>query len=178
MEKQSEFQLSHALDRLSRTPGVLDALLGDLPDAWTRFSTSADAWSPHEVLGHLIHGEQENWVPRARSILTFGAGRVFTAFDRNGHERLCSEQSTTELLSLFRSVRAASLRTLADLSLSDDDLLLTGTHPEFGEVTLRQLLSTWVAHDLSHIVQISRMLALRYKDEVGPWAAYLSLFRS
>ena len=174
MDKQTVFQLSHALDRLSRTPDVLDALLGDLSEAWTHFSASADAWSPHEVLGHLIHGEREDWVPRAKSILTYGTGRTFTVFDRNGHEGLCRERSTPELLSLFRSAREDSLRTL---SLSDDDLMLTGTHPEFGEVTLRQLLSTWVAHDLSHIVQITRTLALRYKDEVGPWAAYLSLFR-
>ena len=177
MEEQNVFSLPHALDRLSRTPDALDALLGDLPDAWTHFSPSADAWSPHDVLGHLIHGEREDWVPRATSILSFGTGRTFTAFDRNGHEQLCRQHTTPELLALFRSAREESLRTLTDLSLSDDDLHLTGTHPEFGEVTLRQLLSTWVAHDLSHVVQITRTLALRYRDEIGPWAAYLSLFR-
>lgn len=161
-------------DILSRTPSVLRALLCDLPDAWLRATERDGAWSPYDVVGHLIHGERTDWIPRVRHILS-GETRPFEAFDRTGHFGTGDALSLDELLTTFASLRSANLATLVDLALTADDLQRRGQHPELGEVTLGQLLATWVAHDFDHIAQIARTMAKQYRQAVGPWQAYLSV---
>ena len=165
--------ISDAVAVLTRTPATLDALLRGLPDDWVSANEGADTWSPIDVLGHLIHGERTDWVPRARIILEHGDARAFEPFDRFAQFAESPARNIESLLDEFASLRQQSLRDFAALHITDADLGRPGRHPAFGPVTLRQLLSTWVAHDLDHIVQISRVLARPYADEVGPWRAYL-----
>src|SRR5262249_37749339 len=132
-------------------------------------------WSPHEVIGHLIHGEETDWIPRARHILKVGEAVPFESFDRGGHAALCREKTPAELLTLFESVRAASLAELRPMSLTPADLVRRGRHPALGPATLSQLLATWAVHDLNHIAQICKGLAFQQRKEVGPWEAYLSI---
>ena len=167
------FALDDAAAILTRTPATLDALLRGLPDAWMSANEGADTWSPFDVIGHLIHGERTDWVPRAKMILEHGESRTFTPFDRFAQFAESEGRTLPSLLDEFAALRQQSLRDLAALKLTEADLDRRGRHPAFGVVTLRQLLSTWVAHDLDHIVQISRVLARQYSDEVGPWRAYL-----
>jgi hypothetical protein len=166
------FVLDEALGMLARTPATLDALLRGLPDPWLAAHEGGETWSPFDVVGHLIHGEQTDWVPRAKIILAHGDTRVFERFDRLaqfGSARQTQEQRLDE----FARLRQRNLDELRGLGLSPQDLDRPGRHPELGPVTLRQLLATWVAHDFDHVVQISRVLARQYSDEVGPWRAYL-----
>jgi hypothetical protein len=165
--------LDEATAVLSRTPAVLDALLRGLPDSWTRAHEGGDTWSPFDVLGHLVHGERTDWLPRARIIVTEGEARPFEPFDRLAQFSVSAGRTLPELLDEFARLRRDSLRGLDALQLTDRDLQRTGRHPELGAVTLRQLLATWVAHDFDHIVQVTRVLARQYADEVGPWRAYL-----
>jgi len=158
---------------LRRTPAVLDALLRDLPAGWVAAHEGGETWSPYDVIGHLIHGEQTDWLPRARIILDHGEQRAFDKFDRFAQFAASEGRTLPTLLDEFAARRQESLRGLASLGLTEADLERRGRHPELGVVTLRQLLSTWVAHDLDHIVQIARVLARQYSDEVGPWRAYL-----
>jgi hypothetical protein len=167
------FVLKEAVAILARTPAALDVLLRGLPDPWTAAHEGDNTWSPFDVVGHLIHGEQADWVPRARIILEHGEARPFEKFDRFAQFALSEGRTLASLLDEFASARGQSLAELAALRLTDADLDRRGRHPELGVVTLRQLLSTWVAHDLDHVVQISRVLARQYSDEVGPWRAYL-----
>lgn len=167
------FVLKEAVAILARTPATLDALLRGLPDPWIAAHEGDNTWSPFDVVGHLIHGEQADWVPRARIILEHGETRPFEKFDRFAQFALAEGRTLASLLDEFAGARGQSLRELAALRLTDADLDRRGRHPELGVVTLRQLLSTWVAHDLDHVVQISRVLARQYSDEVGPWRAYL-----
>jgi len=160
---------------LARTPPTLDALLRGLPASWTLAHEGGETWSPFDVMGHLIHGEQVNWIPRARIILTHGDARVFDSFDRLAQFTASAGRTLPDLLDDFARLRKANLRELGSLDLTDADLDRPGRHPELGVVTLRQLLATWVAHDLDHIMQISRVLARQYSDEVGPWRAYLRI---
>ena len=170
------FHLDYAVIVLGRTPAALSALLADLPAGWVRATEGANTWSPYDVVGHLIHGERTDWIPRARHILA-GEARPFDPFDRTAQLREGSEASIGELLATFDGLRRESLAALADMRLTDADLGRTGTHPELGEVTLGQLLATWVVHDLDHVVQIARVMAKAYAGAVGPWAAYLSVLR-
>ena len=173
-----EFDLDDGVAVLDRTPHVLQALLAGLPDAWTRQNEGPETWSPREVVGHLIEGERSDWIPRARIVLAQGPSTAFTPFDRTAHQR--SMNATTpleELVQTFADLRAENLATLRGWRLTSTQLELTGIHPEFGTVTLKQHLSTWVAHDLGHIVQIARTMARQYRDAVGPWRAYLSALR-
>ena len=173
-----EFDLEQGLAILERTPSVLRALLAGLPEEWTRPNEGPQTWSPREVLGHLIEGERDDWIPRARIILAQGPSTAFTPFDRVGFRRWMTAADTTEaLVDTFGRLRAEGLETLRGWRLTPDQLDLTGVHPEFGVVTLRQHLSTWVAHDLGHLVQIARTMARQYRDAVGPWRAYLSALR-
>ena len=173
-----EFDLEQGLAILERTPSVLRALLAGLPEEWTRPNEGPQTWSPREVLGHLIEGERDDWIPRARIILAQGPSTAFTPFDRVGFRRWMTAADTTEaLVDTFGRLRAEGLETLRGWRLTPDQLDLTGIHPEFGVVTLRQHLSTWVAHDLGHLVQIARTMARQYRDAVGPWRAYLSALR-
>ncbi len=160
---------------LARTPATLDAMLRDLPDHWVSAHEGGDTWSPFDVVGHLIHGERTDWVPRARMILEDGEARTFETFDRLAQFAASEGRTLSSLLDEFAEARAASLRDLAVLGLAERDLDRRGRHPAFGPVTLRQLLATWVAHDLDHVVQVSRTLANQYADAVGPWRAYLRI---
>jgi hypothetical protein len=158
---------------LARTPAALDALLRGLPDDWIGANEGGETWSPFDVVGHLIHGEKTDWMPRVRIILEHGESRPFEKFDRFAQLAASEGRSLDRLLEEFAALRDENVRQLLGLQLSEADLDKRGRHPELGGVTLRQLLATWVAHDLDHVVQISRVLARQYSDEVGPWRAYL-----
>ena len=169
------FVIEEAIAILARTPSTLDALLRGLPVSWTQAHEGGQTWSPFDVLGHLIHGEQTDWIPRAKIILAHGDARAFDKFDRLAQFKASVGRTLPDLLEDFARLRQANLRELGSLNLTDTDLDRLGRHPELGVVSLRQLLATWVAHDLDHIVQISRVLARQYSDEVGPWRAYLRI---
>ncbi len=164
--------LAVATSMLARTPDVLGRLLVDLPAEWVHRNDGPDTWSAYDIVGHLLHGEATDWVPRARMILRDGTDRPFEPFDRNAMLDAAPE-SGPALLARFESARRASLGELSAMDLGAADLDRRGLHPELGEVTLAQLLSTWVAHDLTHLAQVGEVLARRYRDAVGPWRAYL-----
>ena len=170
--------LDESLAILDRTAPTLNALLRGLPDVWIRVNEGPGTWSPYNVLGHLIHCELEDWIPRVQIILKHGPARPFDPFDRTAHERQDQSIPFQTLLNRFSELRAGSLRQLRELDLQPEQLALTGAHPAFGLVTLRQLIATWAVHDLGHLVQISRVLAKRYRHEVGPWSEYLSVMKS
>jgi hypothetical protein len=172
-----EFAHDDAIALLRRTPAVLDAWLRGLPETWVRATEGPGTWSPFEVVGHLIHGEHTDWIPRARMILEHGEGRTFVPFDRFAQATLMRDRTLDSLLDEFATTRAANLATLEGLRLTPADLTRTGRHPELGTVTLAQLLATWVAHDLDHLAQVARVMARRYVVDVGPWTAYLSVLR-
>jgi hypothetical protein len=171
------FVLEEAASLLARTPATLDALLRGLPEGWTTANEGGDTWSPFDVIGHLIHGERADWMPRAKIILAHGEARAFEPFDRFAQFAESEGRTLASLLDEFAALRQQSLRDLAALQLTEADLDRRGRHPAFGVVTLRELLSTWVAHDLDHVAQISRVLARQYSDAVGPWRAYLRIVR-
>jgi hypothetical protein len=169
------FVMEEAVAILARTPATLDALLRGLPDGWIVAHEGRETWSPFDVIGHLIHGERTDWVPRAKIILEHGEARAFDKFDRFAQFAVFEGRTLTSLLDELATLRQENLRELATLRLTNADLDRRGRHPELGVVTLRQLLATWVTHDLDHVVQISRVLARQYSDEVGPWRAYLRI---
>jgi hypothetical protein len=171
------FVLHEAIDLLARTPVALSALLDGLPEAWVRADEGPDTFSPFDVVGHLIDGEETDWIPRARIILAGGPDPRFTPYDRFRHRTRNAGRSTASLLAEFARRRAANVELLRSWGLTDAELALPGAHPELGAVTLRQLLATWVAHDLSHLGQVVRVMAKRYRTEVGPWSAYLPMLR-
>ena len=162
---------------LARTPRTLDALLRDLPDAWARATEGAETWSPFDVVGHLIHGDRTDWIPRARFILEHGEERAFDPFDRFAQFETSKHKSLGDLLDEFAPLRAANIAALRGLGIGPGDWQRTGRHPALGKVTLAQLLATWVVHDLGHIGQVARTMAKQYADEVGSWAAYLPILR-
>jgi hypothetical protein len=172
-----QFTLDDALPMLRRTPAVMRALLADLPDPWIAATEGADTWSPFDIVGHLIHGERTDWMPRVQHILEHGKGLPFPPFDRDAMFTASAGLTLDQLLTTFDQLRARSLADLQALALRDEDLSKHGWHPEFGEVTLGQHLATWVTHDHTHIAQIVRVLARQYSDAVGPWRAYLSILR-
>jgi hypothetical protein len=169
------FTMEEGLPILTRTPAVLDALLRRLPDGWIGAHEGGDTWSPFDVVGHLIHGERTDWLPRIRIVLEHGDARPFETFDRLAQFAESKGRTMDELLDEFAALRRDNLRQLAALRLTTADLDRPGLHPQLGGVRMRNLLATWVAHDLDHIVQISRVLAGQYSDEVGPWRAYLRI---
>lgn len=171
---QDSFSLDDSLAILGRTPAVLSALLTDLPAQWQRADEGDGSWSPYNVVGHLIDGERVNWLPRARHILA-GDPRPFPPFDRTAHLADSQDQPIDELLATFARLRRDNIAALRGMNLRNDDLLRTGQHPEFGTVTLAQLLATWAVHDLNHIGQIVQTMAKVYTDAVGPWSAYLAI---
>jgi len=172
-----EHDLQYTMALLTRTPAVLDALLRDLPDAWTLRNEGEHTWSAFEVVGHLIHAERTDWMPRARLVLEFGETEPFRSFDRTGHLRESQGKSLGQLLDEFARVRSANLGELGGLNLRHEELERLGRHPALGVVTLAQLLATWAAHDLTHLHQISRIMAHQYREAVGPWSAYLGVLR-
>ncbi len=169
------FDLNEALPVLERTPRVLRELLADLPEAWIRATEGPETWSPFDVVGHLIHGERTDWMPRAEIILRDGETRPLASFDRFAQFEASRGRTLADLLDSFAKLRAANLARLRGLALAPDDLQRRGRHPELGPVTLEQHLATWVAHDLSHIGQIVRVMGRAYTAEVGPWRAYLPM---
>jgi DinB superfamily len=170
-----ELELERTIEILERTPRALRSLLDGLPDAWTRGNEGPETFSPFDVLGHLIHGEETDWIPRAQIILEHGASRPFTPFDRFAFGQASNGKSLASLLDTFESLRANNIITLRAFQLGPKQLDLLGTHPELGSVTLRQLLATWVVHDLGHLGQIARVMAKQYGTEVGPWKEYLPI---
>lgn len=170
-----EFQLDHATDILRRTPSTLNSLLRHLPDEWLFTNEGPQTWSPFDILGHLIHGEETDWIPRAKIILKDGETRPFEPFDRFAMFEKARGKPVAELLDTFERLREVNLKELERMQLTGAVLETRGRHPELGVVTLRQLLATWVVHDLGHIGQVVRVLAKQYRGEVGPWQAYLSV---
>ena len=168
-----EFDLPTGIAILERTPHTFRALLAGLPSAWTDATEGPETWSPFDVVGHLIHGERTDWIPRAQLILAQGRDRRFTPYDRFAQFRESQGRSLADLLDEFARLRAGTLATLAGWHLTEAQLALEGEHPAFGRVTLRQLLATWVAHDLGHVAQTARVMAKQYREAVGPWRAYL-----
>jgi hypothetical protein len=172
-----EQDLQHTISLLARTPVALDALLRDLPQAWTLQNEGESTWSPFEVVGHLIHGERTDWMPRARMVLQFGETQTFESFDRWAQLRESQGSSLGQLLDEFARLRSENLGELRALNLRREDLERRGRHPALGVVTLSELLATWAAHDLSHLHQISRVMAYQYRAAVGPWRAYLGVMQ-
>src|SRR5579863_8843515 len=172
-----EQDLQNTIALLERTPAALDALLRRLPEMWTETNEGENTWSVREVVAHLIHAEDEDWIPRARVILKSGEEGVFAPFDREGHRRYSGGKTMDQLLDEFARARAKGLGELAELKLTAEDLQRRGRHPAFGPVTLSELLATWAAHDLTHLHQISRIMAHQYRDKVGPFAAFLGVMK-
>lgn len=172
-----QFDLDTAVSVLERTPAAIDALVAGLPDAWTKVNEAPGTWTVHEVVAHLIHAEHADWVPRVRHLLEHGASRPFPPFDRTFGFDEATARPLSELTREFARCRAESLDALASLHLTSEDLAREGRHPEFGVVRLDQHLATWVAHDFTHLSQIARVMAVQYRDAVGPWSAYLRIMR-
>lgn len=168
-----EFHIEQGIEVLERTPAVLRALLGGLEERWTHGNYGENTFSPFDVVGHLIHGERTDWIPRARTILEYGMSKPFVPFDRFAQKETSQGKSTADLLDEFAALRAENIRALRELGPTPEQLSLRGAHPEFGSVTLGGLLATWVVHDLNHIAQVTRGMAHQYTDEVGPWKQYL-----
>ena len=169
------FDLQQTIQILDRTPASLNALLRDLPRSWTMGNEGGKSWSPFDIVGHLIHGELTDWMPRARIILEHGESRAFDPFDRLAQESDSTGRSLPELLDEFGRLRAQNLDRLRAMNLQASDLNRRGRHPALGLVTLSQLLATWAVHDLTHLHQLSRVMAYQYRDAVGPWSAYLGV---
>lgn len=168
-------QIEETVALLARTPDVLNTLLRGLPEIWTLANEGRGTWSPADVVAHLIHAEHENWIPRARVLLNTGISGTFPAFDREGNFGKTRGQTLDELLDQFAAARAESLQELSAFNLRPQDLEKRGRHPALGEVTLSELLATWAAHDLTHLHQISRVMAFQYRDAVGPWSRFLGV---
>ena len=173
----TEHNLEHTISLLTRTPAALNALLRDLPETWTLRNEGKNTWSAFDVIGHLIHGERTDWMPRARMVLQFGETQTFAHFDRWGHVGESQGKSLGQLLDEFARLRSENLQELRTLNLRPEDLELRGRHPALGAVTLSELLATWAAHDLTHLHQISRVMAHQYRKAVGPWSAYLGVLQ-
>ena len=170
-----EFNLNKSLEILSRTPVVLMSLLENLSEDWIKNNEGGDSWSPYDIVGHLIHGEKTDWIARAKIILSDGGNKKFEPYDRFAQFKESEGKSLKELLYEFSVIREENIKILKSFNIDDGKLGLEGIHPKFGNITLKQLLSTWVIHDLAHIVQISRVMAKQYKTEIGPWVEYFRL---
>lgn len=170
-----KYSIDKALEILGRTPKILETYLENLSDEWV-FCNEGDAtWSAFDIVGHLIHGEKTDWIPRLRIILNSSENKTFEPYDRFAQFEESKGKTLQELLKEFSDLRHQNMTYLESLQLNETQLKLKGTHPELGEVTLKNLLATWVVHDFGHIAQVSRVMAKQYKDEVGPWTAYLSI---
>lgn len=177
MTQLPEFNLAEAAALLIRTPATLNALLRGLPDIWVRGNEGKDTWSAFDIVGHLIVGERTDWMPRLKILLEHGEARPFDPFDRFAQATQSKDESLVELLDEFARLRGDNLAALLALNLGPDDFTRRGRHPALGVVTLSQLLWTWVVHDLTHLHQLSRVLAHPYRDAVGPWSAYLGVLQ-
>ena len=171
------FNLSDTIDILSRTPVSLNSLLVNLPESWVKNNEGENTWSPYDIIGHLIHGEKTDWIPRAKIILSDLEDKTFEPFDRFAQFENSKGKTLTELLNEFSLLRKQNIDILKSFNLTEAELEMEGNHPDLGKVSMRQLLAFWGVHDLSHIYQISRVLAKNYKSEVGPWSAYISIIQ-
>jgi hypothetical protein len=170
------FDLQKSIEILERTPETISTMLWGLSEEWTTNNEGPDTWSPYDVVAHLIHCEETDWVPRMNIILSNSSDKKFTPFDRSGHEHF-TKKSLQELLTEFTDIRNKNIEYLLSKDLTNEHLQLKGIHPKFGEVTLSQLLSTWTVHDLNHISQITRVMAKQYKEAVGPWIEFLGILK-
>jgi hypothetical protein len=177
MATLTEFKLDKTVAVLTRTPATLDALLRGLPESWVRSNEGKDTWSAFEIVGHLIVGERTDWMPRVRVILENGEARSFDPFDRFAQSKQSQNKSLEQLLDDFARLRRENLAALQALNLQPEDMSRRGRHPALGVVTLSQLLATWAVHDLTHVHQLSRVMAHQYRDAVGPWSAYLGVLQ-
>jgi len=177
MPSSTEFRLTDATALLSRTPATLDALLRGMPDVWVRRNEGQDTWSAFDIVGHLVSGERNDWMPRLQVLLENGEGRPFDPFDRFAQARESRGKSLEQLLDEFARLRCENLDALQALNLQPEDLARRGRHPAMGAVTLSELLATWAVHDLTHLHQLSRLMAHQYRDTVGPWSAYLGVLK-
>lgn len=172
-----KFDLDKSLEILERTPIALESLLSGLSKEWIENNEGGETWSPYDVMGHLIHGENTDWIQRMEIILSETGDKKFTPFDRFAQFHESKGKTIDDLLSEFKKIRAANITTLRSWNLKESDFSKKGIHPSFGEVTLSQLLSTWTAHDLGHLAQVARVMARQYKEEVGPWIEYLRILK-
>jgi hypothetical protein len=171
------FEIEKAIEILERTPLAIEALLKGISEEWLKNNEGANTWSPYEVVGHLIHGEKTDWIPRAKIILSDSKNKTFQPFDRFAQMKEGKGKDIEELLEEFKQIRKENLVELKALQINHSKLQQKGRHPELGVVTLKELLSCWVVHDLGHIAQISRVMAKQYKEEVGVWEAYLGILK-
>lgn len=172
------YSVSDAIEILQRTPSVIESLVKNLPPNWSEVNEGPETWSVYDIIGHLIHGETTDWINRMEIILAQGADRNFPVFQRFAMFEESKGKSLNQLIEEFARVREKNIVILRSKNLTEQQLDLKGIHPKFGEVTLRQLLSTWVAHDMGHIAQMCRMIAKQYKEEAGPWVEYLRILQS
>ncbi len=168
-----DFDLDRATEVLARTPGVMEALLGGIAELWARGTEGPETFSPFDVVGHLIDGEETDWIPRARIILARGPDPRFEPYDRFRHRQRNAGRTLDSLLDRFARLREANLALLGSWRLTEAQLRLTGIHPALGSVTLRQLLAAWVVHDLGHVAQAARVMSKQYREAVGPWVQFL-----
>ncbi len=171
------FEINKSIEILSRTPSVLESLLNGISEEWLKNNEGRNTWSPYDIVGHLIHGEKTDWMPRAKVILSNSGHKTFEPFDRFAQMKKDQERPVEELLKEFKKIRAENLEELRSLQIDEARLLEKGIHPELGEANLKELLSTWVVHDLGHISQITRVMAKQYRSEVGPWIEYLGILK-
>ena len=171
------FTLEKSIQILERTPNVLDAMLQNISADWTLHNEGGESWSVYDIIGHLIHGEKTDWIPRGKIILSEKSDKKFEKYDRFAQFEESKGKSFSQLLNEFKILREKNIEILRSLNITDKNLQAKGIHPAFGEVTLSQLLSTWVVHDLNHIAQISRVIAKQYKLDVGPWTEYLKILQ-
>ncbi|MGC2658874.1 MAG: DinB family protein [Bryobacteraceae bacterium] len=177
MESLTKFNVSEAIAILTRTPATLNALLRGLPSFWVSGNEGKDTWSAFDIMGHLVFGERTDWMPRVRIVLENGEARPFDPFDRFAQLKESQGNSLAELLDDFACLRTENLAGLHALNVQQEDLTRRGKHPALGVVTLSQLLATWAVHDLTHLHQLSRVMAHQYHDVVGPWSAYLGVLQ-
>jgi uncharacterized damage-inducible protein DinB len=172
-----EHNLQHTIALLTHTPAALNTLLRDLPEDWTSRNEGENTWTVFDVIGHLVHGERTDWMARARTVLRFGETKEFEPFDRLGQKRESRGKSLGQLLDEFSRLRSENLAELRQLNLQKEELARRGKHPALGAVTLSELLATWAAHDMTHLHQISRIMAHQYREAVGPWSKYLGVLQ-
>jgi DinB family protein len=177
MQTSNKFSLAEAIALLARTPATLNALLRGLPDVWVLSNEGKDTWSAFDIVGHLIVGDRTDWMPRIRTIMEHGEARPFEPFDRLAQKKESEGKSLEHLLDDFARLRSENLAALQALNLQSADLARRGKHPALGPVTLSELLATWAVHDLTHLHQLSRVMAYQYRDEVGPWSAFLGVLK-
>lgn len=177
MPNSNKFSLAESIALLTRTPATLNALLRGLPDMWTHSNESKETWSAFDIVGHLVFADRTDWMPRVRTILEHGEAQPFDPFDRFAQMKESKGKSLEQLLDDFALVRNESLTALQALNLQSADLARRGKHPALGAVTLSELLATWAVHDLTHLHQLSRVMAYQYRDAVGPWSAFLGVLQ-